>query len=40
VNQRINTVFGALRVYDLTDLAASLPRGVLTQVEPPDAAAR
>lgn len=37
-NQKINTVFGALRVYDLPDLVASLPRGTVTIVEPLDAA--
>jgi dienelactone hydrolase len=39
-NQRINTVFGALRVYDLPDLASALPRGLLTVVEPADAVGR
>jgi len=39
-NQRTNTIFGALRVYDLPDLAATLPRGVLTVVEPLDAVGR
>ncbi len=37
VNQLINCVHGALRVYDLPDLAASLPRGKLTLTEPLDA---
>jgi dienelactone hydrolase len=37
VNQFINVVHGALRVYDLPDLAATLPAGVLTIAEPVDA---
>lgn len=39
-NQRINTIFGALRVYDLPDLAATLAREVLTVIEPLDALGR
>lgn len=39
-NQRVNTIFGALRAYDLPDLAASLPRGLLTVAEPVDATGR
>lgn len=39
-NQRINTIFGALRVYDLPDLAATLAREALTVVEPLDALGR
>ena len=34
VNQLINCVHGALRVYDLPDLAASLPKDKLTVTEP------
>lgn len=37
VNQLINCVHGALRVYDLPDLAGSLPSGKLTLLEPLDA---
>jgi hypothetical protein len=37
LNQNVNSVFGALRAYDLTDLAASLPRGLLTNINPLDA---
>lgn len=37
-NQLINTVHGALRVYDLPDLARTLPAAKLAIVEPVDAA--
>ena len=33
-NQFVNLVHGALRSYDLPDLAASLPDGKLTVIEP------
>lgn len=33
-NQKVNVVFGALRVYDLTDLVAALPREKCRIVEP------
>jgi hypothetical protein len=36
-NQKINTVFGALRAYDLPDLVASLPKEKIAVVEPLDA---
>lgn len=36
-NQNVNTVFGALRVYDLPDLVTSLPPGFLTNIDPLDA---
>jgi dienelactone hydrolase len=39
-NQFINVVYGALRFYDLPDLAATLPRGQLTISEPLDALER
>ena len=34
LNQKVNTVFGALRVYDLPDLVATLPRATTTISEP------
>lgn len=37
VNQLINVVYGALRVYDLPDLAGTLPDGMLSQINPADA---
>ena len=36
-NQKVNTVFGALRAYDLTDLIASLPKEKIVITEPLDA---
>jgi hypothetical protein len=36
-NQKVNTVFGALTVYDLTDLVASLPKEKLAITGPLDA---
>lgn len=36
-NQLINTVHGALKVYDLVDLAAALPEDALHLIEPVDA---
>ena len=36
-SQKVNTVFGALKVYDLTDLVASFPKGQITITEPLDA---
>lgn len=35
-NQNVNTVFGALRVYDLPDLVASRPGNAVTLVDPLD----
>lgn len=39
-NQQVNAVFGALRVYDLSDLAASLAGEKITITEPLDAAGK
>jgi dienelactone hydrolase len=36
-NQKVNAVFGALRVYDLTDLIASLPKDRVVITDPLDA---
>jgi hypothetical protein len=36
-NQKVNAIFGALRVYDLTDLVSSLPKDKIAITEPLDA---